>query len=440
MLFLLLRPIAVAQTPDARFDEYMKQTVKLGRFNGYVLVARDAAAVFSRGYGMANFEDDIPNTPQTRFRLASITKGFTAMAVMMLQERGKLNLQDPICKYLGGCPDAWKPVTLRHLLGHTSGIPDYTATPDFMRTISLSSTSDELIAKVKNAPLQFTPGENFAYSNSNYILLGQIIEKVSGQSFAAFVRENIFTALGMKNSGYDDNSTLLKHRAAGYINQPDGIINARYMDMTNAYAAGGIYSTAGDMLLWSQALDAGRLVSKKSLDDIFTPGKGGAGYGWFVNRGPDRLLVFQGGLNSGFAASIFRYPEQRACIILLNNFENAAPFLPRIGRDLAAILFNEKYELPSEGMTVKVDPKIYDSYIGEYDFGQNRIMTITKDGDKLFAQRSGAPPAEMFPESETRFFLRVADVKFAFIKDGAGKVTGMILVANGQDMKGSKVK
>lgn len=440
MFFLLLSSTVSAQKTDSRFDEYMNRAVKLGRFNGYVLVARDGKTIFGKGYGMANFEEDVPNTAQTKFRLASITKGFTALAVMILREKGKLNLQDSVCKYLSDCPDVWKPVTVRHLLNHTSGIPDYAVAPDFMRTISLRLTTDELIANFKNKPLQFAPGENFAYSNSNYILLGRIIEKVSGQPFAAFIQENIFAPLNMKNSGYDDNIALLKHRANGYINQSEGIINARYMDMSNAYAAGGLYSTAEDLLLWNQALDAGKLVSKKSLEEIFTPGKGGVGYGWFINRDSNRLAIFQGGLNSGFAASIFRYPEARACVILLNNFENAAPHLPRIGHDLTAILFNEKYELPGESVTVKVDAKIYDSYIGEYDFGQNRMITITKEDDKLFAQRAGAPPNEMFPESETRFFLKVADVKFSFVKDSAGKVTGMILYANGQEMKGNKVK
>ena len=440
MFFLLSGSTASAQTIDPRFDEYMNRTVKLGRFNGYVLVARDGKTIFGKGYGMANFEEDVPVTPQTKFRLASITKGFTAMAVMILQEKGKLNLQDSICKYLSDCADAWKPITVRQLLNHTSGIPDYAAAPDFMRTISLRLTPDELIANFKNNPLQFAPGENFAYSNSNYILLGQIIEKVSGGSFAVFLRGNIFAPLGMKNSGYDDNTALLKHRAMGYLNRPDGVINARYMDMSNAYAAGGLYSTAEDLLLWNQALDAGRLVSKKSLEEIFTPGKGGVGYGWFINRDANRSVIFQGGLNSGFAASVFRYPEARASVILLTNFENAAPFLPRIGRDLTAILFNEKYELPSESVAVKVDPKIYDAYVGEYDFGQNRMMTITKEDDKLFAQRAGAPPNEMFPESETRFFLKVADVRFSFVTDSAGKVTGLILYANGQEMKGNKVK
>lgn len=440
IFFLFSNSFINAQIADTRFEDYMNATVKLERFNGYVLVVKDGKTVFGKGYGMANYEDEIPNTLQTKFRLASITKTFTAVAVLMLQEKGKLSLQDSVCKYLTDCPETWKPITIRHSLGHTSGIPDYVAAPDFMRTISLPLTNGELIASFKDKPLMFAPGENFAYSNSNYILLGQIIEKVSGVPYRVFIQENIFTPLGMKNSGYDDNSAILKHRAIGYIKQGNTILNARYMDMSIAYAAGALYSTAEDLLLWNQALNTEKLLSKKSLDEIFTRGKGGVGYGWFVGSELNRPMITQGGLNSGFAAQIIRYPDEKVCIILLNNFENNAPHLARLGRDLAAILFNEKYELPRERIAVKVDVKIYAALVGEYEFGQNRVITVTKEGDKLFAQRTGGPRTEMFPESETTFFLNIADVQFIFIKDSAGKITGMTLRANGQDTKGNKIK
>ena len=441
MLFLSSTAAAVSGQPmESRFDEYMSAAHKLGRFNGYVLVAREGKAVFKKGYGMANFEDDIPNTPHTKFRLASITKSFTAVAVMMLQERGKLSLSDSICKHLADCPEPWKQVTVRQLLNHTSGIPDYVSAPDFMRTISLRVTGDELIASFKGRPMLFAPGANFSYSNSNYILLGRIIEGVSGQPYGVFVRENIFAPLRMSNSGYDDNRTPLKHRALGYIKQPDGLVNARHMDMSHAYSAGALYSTAEDMLLWDQALYTENLVSKKSLDEIFTPGQGGVGYGWFIRRAGDRLSATQSGLNSGFAAHVVRYPEEKVCIVLLSNFENTAQHLGRLGHDLAAILYGEKYELPRERVATRVDAKLFDAYVGEYEFGPNRVMNITKDGDRLFAQRGGAPRDEILPESETKFFLTAADVQFVFLKDGAGNVTGMILYANGQEMKGKKVR
>ena len=440
MVLLFSNASGVAQMTDPRFDEYMSQTAKLGRFNGYVMIARDGKPIFSKGYGMANFEDDVPNNAQTKFRLASITKSFTAMAVMILQERGTLNLQDPVCKHLAGCPETWKAVTVRHLLDHTSGIPDYAASPDFMRTISLRLTPDALVASFKNKPLQSAPGEGFAYSNSNYILLGKIIEKTSGEPFADFLQANIFGPLGMKNSGYDDNRRILKHRAAGYIHEGGKIINAQYMDMSNAYAAGGLYSTAEDLLIWSQALDGEKLVTKKSFAEIFTPGKGEVGYGWFINREANRRIILQGGLNSGFASAVVRYPDERVSIILLNNLENAALFLTRIRRDLAAIVFNEKYELPSEAIEVRVDAKNLDAFVGEYDFGPGRAISVTKEGDKLFMQRGGAPKSEMFAESDTKFFLKIADVKFVFVKDSKGKITEMVLHANGQEFRGSKVK
>jgi CubicO group peptidase (beta-lactamase class C family) len=310
-----------------------------------------------------------------------------------------------------------------------------------MRTISVRVTNDELIASFKDKPLSFALGEKFSYSNSNYFLLGQIIEKVSGQTYGRFVQENIFAPLQMMNSGYDDNSTILKGRAVGYIKEGDAIINARYRDMTNSFSAGALYSTAEDLLLWNQALDTEKLASRKSLDEIFAPGKGDVGYGWFIYREFDRLLVSQSGLTPGFAAQIFRYPTDKVCIILLNNFENAGPHLWRTGHDLAAILFGEKYDLQRERVAIKVDPKIYDAYVGEYKFDANRVLFITKEGDKLFAQRAGAPKGEILPESETKFFYPFTDIQFEFIKDETGKVSSMILRFNGgQESRGTKVK
>lgn len=431
---------ASGQTLEAKFDQYMSAMAKLGRFNGYVLIARDGKQIFGKGYGMANFEDEVPNTQQTKFRLASVTKPFTASAVLLLQEKGKLNLQDSVCKYLSDCPATWKPIILEQLLAHTSGIPDYVSFPDFMETLGLHSTTSQMIARLRDKPLQFAPGERFSYSNSNYYLLGQIIENISGKPYAEFIRENIFAPLGMLNSGYDDNSTILKRRAAGYIKQGDTLINARYMDMTKAYAAGALYSTAEDLLLWDTALYTDRLISKKSLEAMFTPGKGGVGYGWFIGREGNRQLITQGGLNSGFAVGIFRYPEEKVCIILLNNFEDAAPHLARAGHDLAAILFGEKYELPLARTAARVNPAIYDAYVGVYEFGPNRIINITREGDKLFAQRANGPRDEMTPESETTFFLTVADVQLIFVKDDTGKVGGMILRANSQEYRGKKTK
>lgn len=431
---------SVHAQPPAQYEEYMQATVNLGRFNGYVLVARDGKPVFSQGYGMANFEDDVANSSKTKFRIASVTKTFTAVAIMMLQERGKLSASEPVCKYLRNCAERWKPLTIRHLLSHTSGIPDYIASPDFMRTISMATTPDAIINSVRSGPLQFEPGSGFAYSNSNYIVLGRIIEIVAKQPYAAFIKSNILAPLGMKDTGYDDNSTLLKHRAIGYLGQPGSMISARYMDMSNAYAAGGLYSTAEDLLRWDQALLTERILKKSSIDEIFTPGKGGVGYGWFVNRQTGGLVQMQSGLNSGFASAIYRYPEEKVSIILLSNLEDSAAHLGRIGHDLAAITFGEKYELPRANVEIKVDAKAIEKYVGQYEFGPGRIINISRQEDRLFSQRGNEPAFEMFAESDTKYFFKGADVRFEFQLDAAGKVTGVILRANGQDMPGKKIK
>ncbi len=230
----------------------------------------------------------MPNTPQTVFRLGSITKQFTPMAVIMLQERNKLNVQDPICKYLENCPAAWQPVTIRHLLTHTSGIPNFTDFPDFAKIKALPVTHASLIERFKDKPLEFAPGEKFNYSNSGDYLLGVITERASGKSYADFLRENIFATLVMKQTGYDDNKSIIKNRAAGYARQGGSIVNASYTDMSVPFASGALYTTTEDLLRCEQSFYTEKLVKRKSLDEMFTPFKEGYGYGWSIGKMFDR--------------------------------------------------------------------------------------------------------------------------------------------------------
>src|SRR5690242_2552197 len=247
-LCLTLAATSAAQTKpatddlQAKVDERLNALVKANQFSGAVLIARDGRVLVSKGYGMANLETETPNTPQTIFRLGSITKQFTATAIMMLQEQGKLSVQDSICKYVTDCPAAWQPITLHHLLSHTGGVPNFTSFPDYLKTMALPTTVEALIARFKDKPLDFQPGEKWSYSNSGYVLLGHVIEKVSGQSYEAFLQERIFAPLGMKNTGYDHNADVLPHRAAGYMPRGDKVVNARYLDMTIPFSAGGLYS------------------------------------------------------------------------------------------------------------------------------------------------------------------------------------------------------
>jgi CubicO group peptidase (beta-lactamase class C family) len=332
----------------SRADALMTGLFMSGRFNGTVLLARNGKVVFEKGYGMANFEWDIPNSPSTKFRLGSITKQFTSMAIMQLSERGLLNVQDPIGKYL---PDYPKPVadrvTIHHLLTHSSGIPSFTGLPSYEPNMPMKVTVAQMIDRFKNLPLEFEPGSTFKYDNSGYFLLGAIIEKVSGKPYDAFLQENIFKPLGMRDTGYDWSSVVLKNRASGYTRGPAGLDNAPYLDMGQPYAAGSLYSTVDDLLIWDQALYTEKLVKSASLDQIFHPWiaagpMGQYGYGWGVSVVKGHRNIAHGGGINGFNTYISRFPDDHAVFIWLRNV--IAPASPTMNQDLAAILLGEKGE------------------------------------------------------------------------------------------------
>jgi CubicO group peptidase (beta-lactamase class C family) len=413
----------------ARVDEYLKAAVEFERFSGSILIARDGKAIVSKSYGMANVELGVPNTPRTVFRLASLTKQFTATAIMMLQERGKLNVNDPIGKYLADCPEAWKTITLRQLLTMTSGIPGVTAL-ELGPLRGLPVPWDQWLEATAKKPLDFAPGEDFKYANSGYTLLGFIIEKVSGKTYGDFLQENIFTPLGMKQTGYEDPLRIIKNRATGYRQMPgDPITNVPYAEVIRLYAAGGVYSTTEDLLLWDQALYTNKLLSQKSLDEMFTPfkemlpGKGYA-YGWWTSQKYGRREIAHGGNLAGFITYIARFPSDRVAVIVLSN--NGRGSSGKICNVLSAIAFGAPYEIPKERKAIAVESSKLDRYVGEYRFQQPKTThTVTKENGKLFLEEPGFAKAEMFAESETDFFLKTYDVQIKFEKDANGSVTGM---------------
>lgn len=315
----------------------MNEFVSSRDFSGVVLVARNGHVLFQKAYGMANREHDVPNKLETKFRVGSVTKQFTAMAVMILAERGKLDLNDPICKYVESCPKAWAHITVRHLLNHTSGIPDFTGFPDNDHYERLPMTPLETMARFRDKPLEFLPGERFRYDSSGYLLLGYIIERASGERYEDFVRMNIYEPLGMTNSGYDHPWIILKNRASGYERNDGQVVNAMIMEMDTPFAGGSTYTTVGDLLRWDQALYAEKLVSRQSLEQIFRPYQGPYipdepwqrgwyarqryGYGWWITKWFGRDLVWHGGIIHGFCSAILRYPQDHTLVVVLENME-----------------------------------------------------------------------------------------------------------------------
>ncbi len=319
----------------SKADMYLSKLTKARLFSGSVLIARNGEVLVRKGYGEADREQQVINTAQTKFRLSSLTKQFTAMAILILQAQGKLNVQDRICTYLSNCPTSWQAITIHQLLTHTSGIPDFTRLPDYSSTMALPSSPTEPIARFKDKPLEFQSGKKFSYSNSGYILLGAIIDQASGKSYEAFLKENIFVPLQMVNSGYDHNKGDL---AVGYRDQTN---LADFVDMSIPYAAGGLYSTVENLYRWDQALYTDKLIPKSLRDKMFTPFGGfGYGYGWGIGKDGDRLVASHTGGAQGFTSSITRYPNDKVVIIVLSNREDVNS--GAIGVQLAKIVFGKK--------------------------------------------------------------------------------------------------
>ncbi|PSB20404.1 hypothetical protein C7B65_08175 [Phormidesmis priestleyi ULC007] len=326
----------------SKADLYLDKLTKERLFSGSVLIARNGKVLVRKGYGEADREKHLVNTAQTKFRIGSLTKQFTAMAILILQTQGKLNVHDRICTYLSECPATWQKITLHHLLTHTSGIPDFTRFPDFQTTQGSPSSPTQTIARFKDKPLDFQPGEKFSYSNSGYVVLGAIIEWASGATYEAFLRDNIFVPLQMVNSGYDHHHNNL---AVGYRDQT--IVPANYIDMSIPYAAGGLYSTVEDFYRWDQALYTDKLIPKNLQDILFTPfalmpngGGFGYGYGWVIGKEGDRSIVSHEGGVSGFHSVIARYPNDKTVIIILGNRQDMD--LSEMHTQIAKIVFGEK--------------------------------------------------------------------------------------------------
>ena len=525
-----------------RIDAVMAEIYKPGEPGAAIIVRKDGKTIFRKGYGMADMELGVPVEPDMVFRLGSITKQFTAVSILILAEQGKLSLRDEITKVLPDFPTQGRTITIEHLLTHTSGLKSYTNLSEWLPLWRKDMTVREIIDLTKDKPMEFAPGERWNYNNTGYVLLGAVIEKVSGLTHEDYVNKNIFGPLGMKHSYYGNSERIIPRRIPGYQMGKDGFVNAPYLSMTQPYAAGSLLSSVDDLAIWNDAVFSGKLLKKEWLDKAFTPyplkngGSTGYGYGWFIaNYQGHRFIEHGGGIN-GFSTYEMTLPEDHIFLAILTNsaigsrgpeprafkiatlllgkpeperkavalpagavdalvgvYENAdgqACYIIREGsKVLSQRAGDAKYEimaaspdefffldrptrirvlknavgevtglrlearigpaeiwtktakpLPAPKKEVAVDTKIYDLYVGEYELAPGLMLVITKEGDKLMGQAYGEEKVELFPESETRYFLKVADAQVEFVKDDAGKVTGLVFQQAGQKMNAPKIR
>jgi CubicO group peptidase (beta-lactamase class C family) len=435
---LLTASLCLAQDPK-RIDEVVKSYVTSRGFMGSVLVARAGEILFSKGYGSADLEWAIPNSPDTKFRLGSVTKQFTAASILLLEERGKLNVNDPVKKYMPDAPPAWDKITIFNLLTHTSGIPNFTSFPDYAKLEPFTTTPAQLVARFKDRPLDFQPGESWNYSNSGYVLLSYLLEKITGGSYADFLRENIFTPLGMKDSGYDSNSAVIWHRASGYAVNGARIENASFVNMTVPQGAGGLYSTTEDLLKWEQGLFGGKLLKPESLKKMTTPFKNDYAFGLVVHTtGGHKIIEHNGGIE-GFSTVLTYSPEEKLTVVVLENVVPGAP-PGEIAGKLAALARGETVTVLSEREEITLDSKTLQRYVGVYRMQSGANMQISLENNQLFSKLATQPAIPIFPESKTMFFPKVVDAEIEFTKDDAGgRPTDLILHQNGQNMSATRL-
>lgn len=405
---------------NCKINKYMNSYTELWPFSGAVVVVDKGEVVFNKSYGMASIEHSVPNTIKTKYKIASLTKQFTCMGIMILKERGLLSTQDSIRKLFPDYLEFDERITIHHLMTHTSGLyNEFSVIDPYLIMGKCLLTQKEIFNLFKDMPLEFEPGEGWSYCFFGYYLLGVIIERVSGKSYIQFINENIFEPLGMNNSGIDDYREILSHKASGYFLSGDKLICSE-IDTMSAFSAGALYSTIPDLILWDEALYDEKLVSKETMNEIFTPYKEGYGYGWVIDSNINRKRVNHSGGGNGFNHQFHRYIDDKVTILVLSNygFSNSIS----INKGIAEIVFGNEDFMPSKPKAYKLDLNIYDSdYAGIYEEEYFKYE-FKRDKDKLYFIQEDKWVMPIYPISENVFHHAWVDKEYIFEKDEDGKV------------------
>ena len=456
-LFFALSATAFAQvSASAAADRYLAIKTEMGRFSGAVLIVKDEQVILRKGYGFADVAKRVPYTPETQHEVASLSKMFTAMAALRLRRQGKLRLEDSICGYVDDCPAAWKPITVQHLMRHTSGIPDYEAklelgSDKYLAFMAQSNASAKILEEAKQQPLEFKPGEKFAYSNTGYVVLSYVIQKAAGVPFAEFVRQAILQPAGMKHSGFFGPRRAPRQLARGYTHGDLGwekmlggaALTAGHLQpvpqLPLAPPAGdaGLFSTVDDLYRWSRIMDGGGFVMAEEIAEVFTPGLGNYGYGWFVDRGFNRGRLQHNGMLPGYLSEFIKYPDDKLTIILFSNLDTAR--MRSIVRDLTAIALGAPFDPPVRGKVVKLSAEQLAKLEGEYKMANGAVLTIRNEPDFLKATIKNQFNAGLIPLSATEFYFPLADGKAIFTLDEHGQAVRVNLRYNGEDHPAQRV-
>jgi CubicO group peptidase (beta-lactamase class C family) len=465
LLSCMLGTAAAAQAPSevtpkpasdtslpAKIDKLFANWDKPDSPGAALMVFKDGAVVYKRGYGRANLEYDIPITPAAVFHVASVSKQFTAFAIALLASQGKLSLDDDIRKHLPEVPDFGKTITIRQLIHHTSGLRDQ------WELLSMAGwrlddviTKEHILKMVRNQKeLNFDPGSEHLYCNTGYTLLAVIVERVSGQSFRQFTETNIFKPLGMTNTHFhDDHEMVVKNRAYSYSPAREGGFKLSALNYANVGAT-SLFTTAEDMARWVQNFDDGRVGGSAVIEQMHQQGvlnngqKISYAFGLVIGKYKGLKTVDHSGGDAGYRSYVIRFPDQKFAVVVLSNLGNFNP--NTMARQVADIYLADRVTVEvagkpaAERATVKVNPAIYEAYVGTYEVQGGPVVTISREGDSLKAQPAGQPKIELLPESETSFYVKVADAVLTFHRDASGKVDRFTLAQSTQNLTAKRVE
>lgn len=435
---LLVSVSSIAQNLEQQIDAYISEQYTSDTPGVSVLVAKDGKAIYSRGSGIANLELDVKAAPKHVFEIGSITKQFTAVAILMLEEQGKLSVEDEITKFIPDYPTQDKTITVHHLLNHTSGIKSYTNMPSFMEFARTDMTPTVLMGRFKNEQMEFDPGTQFNYNNSGYIVLGHIIEVVSGQSYEDFIQTNIFDKVGKDNSYYGSMTRLIPNRARGYSKTETGYRNADYLSLTLPYAAGSIMSTTADLLKWQNAISANTLIKKSSLEKATNGSTLDSGeeitygYGWYIGNINGSASVEHDGGIFGYSSSGIFLPEENVYVIGLSNCDCGD--VGALVSNVAAMAIGKPF--PKKKDAIDLSESQLSKWVGAYEY-EGTIRHVTLKNKQLFSQREGSISMEIYPMSATNFIFDGGNTSYDFFTENGNRMVTMTV--NGKEMIGKGI-
>lgn len=434
-LFFFLLPFSLfgQKSYSELTEKYMQAQVSVNQFSGCVLIMKDGKPILKKAYGLADRRENTENTIETKFRIGSITKQFTAASILILEEQGKLSVNDKLSKYFPEFANG-DSITLHLLLCHRSGLGDYSEDESLDTLIKQRRTKEFMIQFISKISPEFLPNSDYNYCNSNYYLLGCIIEKVSGKNFREFVNQNIILPLEMKNTLVEQQEELTDNKAKGYIKTEAGYENEPYYSLDVLYSAGAMLSTVEDLYKWND-LSLRKILSQESIKKMYTPytfNNTHYGYGAVIDTFQNNLRIWHSGGGWAFNANISRYPLNDMCVIVLSNNQGNSE---GIANALSAIMFGAEVIPPYIHKQYFMDYKNYSGFIGTWIGETNGVkseMEIFYKDDDLYRRALNATDVKLILESKTKFFYgdgsdkqiefvlnRKGEVEYAwFIKDG----------------------